>query len=55
MARPMPRDPPVTTATLPVMSCSAAKEVTGRSCHARGLRDGGAADLSGPKQRTYCS
>ena len=41
MARPMPRDPPVTTATLPVMSCSAAKEVTGRSCHARGLRDGG--------------
>jgi hypothetical protein len=28
MARPMPRDPPVTTATLPVMSCSAAKELT---------------------------
>src|SRR4029078_11993793 len=26
MARPMPRDPPVTTATLPVRSCSAAAE-----------------------------
>ena len=30
MARPIPRDPPVTTATLPVMSCSAAKEATCR-------------------------
>ena len=36
MARPMPRDPPVTTATLPVRSCSAAKEVTSRSCHGPG-------------------
>jgi hypothetical protein len=36
MARPMPRDPPVTTATLPVRSCSAAKEVTSRSCHVPG-------------------
>ena len=38
MARPMPRDPPVTTATLPVRSCSAAKVVTSRSCHAPGLK-----------------
>src|SRR5512145_410546 len=34
MARPMPRDPPVTTATLPVRSCSAANEVIRRCCHA---------------------